>query len=171
MDELDLSRVTIRPLNDHDSLEQLTGLLHRAYKSLAELGLRYVATYQTVDITRRRVSKGICFVAECDGKLIGTIMYNPDQFTGLWSWYEREGVAKISQLGVEPSWQGRGLGRMLVEAAETRAREDGAKELALDTAEPATHLIDWYGRMGYRLVGHADWEVTNYRSVIMSKKL
>jgi hypothetical protein len=45
------------------------------------------------------------------------------------------------------------------------------KELALDTAEPAAHLIDWYQRLGFALVGHWKWGGANYRSVLMSKNL
>lgn len=44
-------------------------------------------------------------------------------------------------------------------------------ELALDTAVPATHLIDRYKRLGYRTVAHYQRDVTNYRSVIMSKEV
>ena len=55
--------------------------------------------------------------------------------------------------------------------AETCAERDGAAELALDTAEPARHLIDWYTRLGYRFIEYAQWDVTNYRSVVMSKRL
>lgn len=54
---------------------------------------------------------------------------------------------------------------------EARAAETGAVEIALDTAEPATHLVAWYGRRGYRLIEHAQWGHTNYRSVIMSKRV
>ena len=43
--------------------------------------------------------------------------------------------------------------------------------LALDTAEGATHLIDWYAKLGFEFVEYTQWEVTNYRSVIMAKPL
>jgi hypothetical protein len=43
--------------------------------------------------------------------------------------------------------------------------------MALDTAEPAAHLIAFYNRLGYRFIEHAQWRMTNYRSVIMSKTL
>ena len=46
-----------------------------------------------------------------------------------------------------------------------------ADEVALDTAEGATHLISIYARRGYRLVEHVRWQHATYRSVIMSKRL
>src|SRR5579864_3313349 len=47
----------------------------------------------------------------------------------------------------------------------------GAGALALDTAEPATDLIRFYSRHGYRIVETVQWEEVNYRSVVMSKQL
>jgi ribosomal protein S18 acetylase RimI-like enzyme len=58
-----------------------------------------------------------------------------------------------------------------MELVEDRARRTGADEIALDTAEEAGVLIAWYQRLGYRLVDTADWEITNYRSVVLSKRL
>jgi hypothetical protein len=52
-----------------------------------------------------------------------------------------------------------------------RARELGAREIALDTAEPATHLVSWYTRLGFRFVEHWQWSYTNYRSVVLSRAL
>ncbi len=163
------SEVTIRPLGDGDSLVALTEILNRAYAQLADMGFRYVATWQDEEITRRRVGRGECLVAEVDGRIVGTLLLEYPARGA--PYYESEGVAKFQQFGLEPGWQGRGIGRGLLERAEILARERGARELALDTAEGATHLIEMYERWGYRLVGEADWEVTNYRSVIMSKEL
>lgn len=47
----------------------------------------------------------------------------------------------------------------------------GARELACDTAEGAVHLIAMYRKRGFRQVGTADWEGTNYMSVVLSKSL
>ena len=59
----------------------------------------------------------------------------------------------------------------MVAECEALARADSAAELALDTAKPAWQLIEWYERLGFAVVGSADWPETNYESVIMSKSL
>ena len=91
--------------------------------------------------------------------------------SGHCEWYALPGVARFGQFGVLPECQGLGVGSRLLDRIESRALELGAVELACDTAEGATHLIEMYSRRAYRLVGHADWEETNYRSVILSKGL
>lgn len=170
---------TIRTLTPDDSLEDLTELLHRAYAPLAERGLRYLATYQDVETPRARKTKGRCFVACVGTTLVGTITLYPPR-TGLNhgnlesdepEWYQQPGVAGFGQYGVEPAWKGQGIGRALHATVEQAARDLGAVELACDTAAPATALIEMYARWGYRVVAETRWDVTNYRSVILSKQL
>jgi GNAT superfamily N-acetyltransferase len=165
------NNITIRQLCESDSLDDLTELLHRAYKHLADLGLKYVATYQDVDITRKRLKNGTCYIAESDGLIVGTVLYRqPGQAKGC-EFYGRPDIAHVSQLGVEPDLQRNGIGAKLMRHCEVIAARDGASELSLDTAESAGHLIEWYERLGYRFVEYIDWEITNYRSVIMSKRV
>ena len=59
----------------------------------------------------------------------------------------------------------------VLERFEELARAKGAIELACDTAEHAHHLRQWYDRMGYRFIEFVQWDVTNFRSVILSKRL
>ncbi len=163
--------VKIRALGVDDDLFALTSLLHRAYAKLAAMGLNFVATSQDVDTTRERIEGAECFVAEMDGRIVGTIVFRDRSRTAGCAWYDREDVASFGQFGVEPGLQGSGVGARLLAHVEERAKETGANELALDTAEPATHLIDYYSRHGYRIVDRVKWDVVNYSSVIMSKHL
>jgi ribosomal protein S18 acetylase RimI-like enzyme len=163
--------MVIRELRDDDSLEELTGLLHRSYKALADMGLYYFATHQTVEQTRKRISDKSVFVAVRDSTIIGTILYlKPGKPSGA-EFFERPDVAKVGQLAVEPDLQRQGIATQLMHHVEEVARGDGASELSLDTAESASHLIEWYKRLGYRFVEYVRWDVTNYRSVILSKAL
>lgn len=156
-------------------------MLHRAYAPLAERGFRYLATHQGPETTRKRAQKGDCFVAVDDeGRILGTIVVYPpasrldhgnESGADGPAWYKRPGVATFGQYGVDPSTKGFGLGRELHRTAEAHARGLGAIELACDTAAPATELVAMYERWGYRIVGSFDWEVTNYQSVVMSKRL
>lgn len=156
-------------MNEADSFEALTELLHRAYAPLAALGFRYLATHQDVATTRRRAESGECYVALLSGRVIGTIVIVPPRGSTRCDWYARTDVWCLSQFAIEPALQGRGYGGQLLAFAEARARELGAREVAVDTAESAHHLIRYYSTRGYREVGHAQWEHTNYRSVILSK--
>jgi predicted N-acetyltransferase YhbS len=161
--------IIVRPLGPDDSIGELTDLLHRAYAQLAKMGLRFLATHQDDAMTAKRISHGECFVALRNGELCGTILYKPRAGeAGGPPWYGREGVAGIAQFAVEPKLQANGR---LIDMVEQQARESGAAEISLDTAEPATHLVGWYSRLGYRFIEHWQWSYTNYRSVVLSKSL
>jgi GNAT superfamily N-acetyltransferase len=161
----------IRRLCSEDSLEELTDLLHRAYAGLAAMGFRYVATHQDVEITSRRVTEAECYVAELGHRVVGTIAFKDAGTAKGCPWYDRPDVASFHQFAVEPTLRMRGIGRRLMETAERRAGETGAAEIAIDTAEGASHLIEMYDRRGYRFIEYAQWDTTNYRSVIMSRRL
>jgi GNAT superfamily N-acetyltransferase len=164
--------IAIRRLDERDSYDELTALLHRAYASLAELGFRYLATHQDVETTKQRCSKGECYVATVEERVAGTILVSePHRRATHHEWYDRPEVAILSQFGVDPPHQGRGIGRLLLDFGERRAAELGALEVSVDTAVGATHLVRLYESRGYRRVAEAQWEHTNYRSVLLSKRL
>ncbi|HEV7345582.1 MAG TPA: GNAT family N-acetyltransferase [Devosia sp.] len=163
--------IELRQLAATDSIPELTQLLHRAYARLADMGLRYMATHQSDEVTLERARSGECWVAVLNGEVVGTILFKSADRTRGSAWLDRPEVASLGQFAVAPELQGAGLGGRLMDLVEQRGSDTGAEEIALDTAEPATHLVGWYGRRGYRLIEHAQWQHTNYRSVIMSKRL
>ena len=161
----------VRELAPTDSIADLTAVLHAAYARLGGMGFNYTAVDQTEEVTRKRISRGLCLVATDNCALVGTIMFHaPGQSAGC-PCYERPDVATIGQFGVLPGRQGNGIGSRLLREAEKLAVASGATKLALDTSEGADHLVAWYEREGFRFVEHAQWEGKTYRSVIMSKQL
>jgi len=165
-----LINITLRPFSPTDSIEALTQLINAAYQPLAERGFRYLGSYQDAKKTAERIAQGECWVAEVDGVIVGTIRYRPPGPSSN-PWYAQPGVASFGQFAVVAGYQKHGIGGKLLEAAEQLARRDGAHELACDTAEGATDLVAYYNKRGYRLVGYANWDITNYRSVLLSKTL
>ena len=167
------NEIVIRTIKKEDSISELTTVLHSAYKKLKDMGLEYVASYQSEETTRNRIESSYrCYVAEYGSKIIGTIcLYAPKHHENS-KWYSNSFVSKFGQFAVNPSYQKLGIGSKLINIAEASAREiQGVTELSLDTAETANHLIAYYGKKGFRYIEHIKWDVTNYKSVVMSKKL
>jgi GNAT superfamily N-acetyltransferase len=163
--------VAIRAFRADDAIPPITALLHAAYAPLARMGFRYLATHQDDATTLRRLQRGFAFVAELDGVIVGTITLRPPPAQSDCAWYLRPGVFSFGQFAVSPDLQRRGIGLRMLQFIEQQARDRGATELALDTAEGAIHLCQWYERLGFRFIEHVTWPVTNYRSVILSKQL
>jgi len=165
------AQVSIRALRGDDSIEELTRLLHRAYATLARLGLNFTAAHQTPETTRRRVEHGQCFVAVDGARLVGTILVNSVVPNPLGERFGKPHAASIHQLAVAPHGRGRGVGSRLLAHAEGWAEKLGFSDIALDTAESAPQLLAYYVRRGYRSVSSVQWAGKTYRSIIMSKEL
>mgnify|MGYP001350260160 CR=1 FL=1 len=160
---------------EHDSIEELTSLLHLSYKRLADMGLKFVATYQTAEYTKNFIKNGVCFVSKNDNdKIIATVMYYNSTFHEEEidpAWYKNDFVAYFGKFAVHTDYQCQGIGGIMMDFVENYAKSKGKTELALDTSEKAVHLIKYYEKRGYRFIQNHQWSVTNYRSVIMSKTL
>jgi GNAT superfamily N-acetyltransferase len=161
----------IRLLDENDSLDELTAFLHECYTVLADAGLRFLATHQDTDTTRRRIEKGECYIIKNESGFIATVCYYPPGVPHDADWYKQPGISVISQFAVAPRYRRLGIGSMIMDFIEKKALADGANEVALDTSEKAGHLINYYSKRGYRFIEYKQWSVTNYRSVILSKKL
>lgn len=165
------SPITIRPWEPTDDVDGLTAMIHRAYAGLADQGFRYHATWQDAATTQHRLNQGVPFVAVQNEVVVGTItLYVPPNVSGC-DWYDRGDVACFGQFGVEPHLQRHGIGSQLLDTIESETRRRGIPNLSLDTAEEATHLVEMYTRHGFTKIGTVDWEITNYRSILMNKPM
>lgn len=165
--------IVVRLIQPSDSFTEMTEMLHLSYRRLAEMGLRFMATHQGKDITRdRALTNALCLVAISNNKIIGTITLNYPGWTKGTAFYEQSHVAHFGQFAVVPEFQKGGLGSLLLDTIEQIAFTAlGAIELALDTAEHAHHLLEYYSKRGYRFIEYVQWGEVNYRSKILSKSL
>lgn len=152
-------------LAQDSDVPRIRHLVNSAYKELADMGLNYTATYQDEQVTRERISKGRAFLLEKEGLLIGTVLLKKE------NWFTGKNSAYVSQLAVTPALKSQGLGSLLMDACEELARREGFDSIQLDTAKPASHLVAWYTKRGYKIVGETHWEGKTYESWIFEKTL
>jgi len=88
--------------------------------------------------------KQVILLAEQGGRLVGCVQVTD----------KGEALAYLGMLSVDPDLQGAGLGRRLIAAAETEARNRfGAARMEMTVIAQRRELIDWYVRCGYQLTG------------------
>ncbi|REE19627.1 MULTISPECIES: GNAT family N-acetyltransferase [unclassified Paraburkholderia] len=165
-----VGRVELRRFDPaRDSFVALTALLHRAFTQLGAMGLNCTCADQTVETTRMRATRGDCYVAVCDGRIVGTMTLYATERGSACELYRRDGIASLRQFAVEPAWQARGIGTLLIAFADHWAAARGYAELALDTPQAAAHLIAFYRGQGFRIVDFVRFDGKNYDSAILSK--
>lgn len=173
MKTVKLDGIIYRKIMAEDDLEAITILLNQSYKKLYDMGLHYVAANQDLHTTKERIEEAhTCYVGVLDQEIIATIaLYEPKPSKSC-AWYNQDYVAKIGQFAVKEDLQGYGIGSRMMALAENEARKiKNVRALALDTAETAHHLIDFYKKRGYEYIEKVSWKSTNYESLILSKSL
>jgi ribosomal protein S18 acetylase RimI-like enzyme len=82
-----------------------------------------------------------CFPPNGDVLGIVSFQYRPDDLY-------------LSLLSVAPEWQDRGIGRKLLDFAETHARSLQKQAILITVLHIRTELISWYERRGYIITGN-----------------
>lgn len=98
---------------------------------------------------------GTILVAEDEGRILGTIMLATGASTELG---DSGGTADIRALAVDPGGQGRGLGRLLLRSAISRAAADGVHRLLLSTQPDMRAAHHLYETEGFRRAPGLDWQ-------------
>lgn len=77
-------------------------------------------------------------------------------------------TAQIRTMAVHPDWQGKGLGRFLVEYMEDKAREAGAANLVLEARQNA---VKFYESLGYQITKESYLLFGEIQHYTMEKKM
>lgn len=126
------SQPTIRPLRDGDE-PGVVALWHAA-------GVSRPWNDPARDIAfARRDGHSTLLVAEASGRIVGSAMLGEDGHRG-WVYY----------VAVEPSRQGSGLGRQLMDAAEAWLAARGVWKVQLLVREDNRAVVEFYERLGYK---------------------
>lgn len=111
-----------------------------------------------LDDYRALVARGVVQVA-CEGETAdGVVVLIP-----------QEGFMLLDNIAVSPRAQGRGVGRLMLEAAEAAARAAGYRSIELYTNEAMTENVGLYARIGYVETRRA--EEKGFRRIYMAKAL
>jgi GNAT superfamily N-acetyltransferase len=137
-------KISFRLITKDDPIERVNYILRMSYAPLASAGMKYAASHEDVEATKRNIEKGECHLVLIKNMIIGCVnLRRPGAELGP-AWYSQSGIVTFGRFAVLPQFQGQGIGGKLLDYTEARAQELGAKEIAFDTSEKALHLIKMY---------------------------
>ena len=85
---------------------------------------------------------GAIYLAKAENKIIGTAAVIN----------EHEGIFELAKMTVEPSWQGQGISRLLIEKCIEKATSLGAKKIILFSNSQLQPAISLYSKYGFKHV-------------------
>lgn len=147
----------IRPIRP-DEHAAAGKLIVRAYRQVHD-DLGDYADVLTAVAHRVEVGAQVLVAVGDDGELVGCVTYVPPGIAADLTEWDDPPAGGIRMLAVEPSRQGRGIGRALADACVRAAAEQGVPRLHLNTTDrvPAAHRL--YRSMGFVRVPDLDVEV------------
>lgn len=134
--------------------ENLHHLIKLAYASNREYGINFAAVTADIDLIEHHIKTNICYLAEENGKLVGTISLRMP-------WGLQPGPSGVPHIGwfaVDPTLGKKGIGSKILEWLETEILQDQLKVpfVTLGTADKHPWLADMYTRKGYQKFAEKD---------------
>lgn len=141
--------VTIRVAKPRDA-KAIVSVMQKAYaqyKNRIEPPLQAL-TVGTSDVAAEiRVPGRGYLVAVTDDRIVGCVRYRLLRGRG-------GRMLELSRLAVDPAYRGCGTGSALMAAGEDIARRAGVRELRGNVRVAMSSLLDYYGRMGWQVLGY-----------------
>jgi GNAT superfamily N-acetyltransferase len=140
---------SIRRAGEAD-LDAIAALFAPALEPYRGRGADWILDSYLVDLVdvHSRFEVAETYVAELDGRVVGSVAFYPDVVLEGWSNLP-DGWAGFRALAVDPAARGAGIGRALVEHCIRRAREVEAPVLGIHTIDLLTDAMRLYERLGF----------------------
>ena len=106
---------------------------------------------------------------ELEGQAIHIIAIDGDKIVGCGrAHFNTEDEAQIRYMAVENEWQGKGVGKLILDELERRVLEKGAKKIVLHARE---NVVRFYEKNGYNIIKESHTLFGEIKHFLMTKNL
>ncbi|MCL6494000.1 MAG: GNAT family N-acetyltransferase [Ignavibacterium sp.] len=104
-----------------------------------------------------------------EGQAIHIIAIDGDKIVGCGrAHFNTEDEAQIRYMAVENEWQGKGIGKLILDELERRVLEKGAKKIVLHARE---NVVRFYEKNGYNIIKESHTLFGEIKHFLMTKNL
>lgn len=135
----------------HTDVEQINQLVNSAYRG--DSSRKGWTTEADLLDGARVVPEAIMALLEKPGSVILLYRDAHQQIRGCVNLQEKEGLLYFGMFAVDPQYQGEGIGKKLLLAAEEYARSKGIRVIQMTVISVRNELINWYKKYGFQDTG------------------
>ncbi len=153
-----------------EEVEIVLEILNEAADWLRLKGInQWQSRYFTRDFVSEGMGKGEVYLGRLDNQIVGTITL---QWSGpLWWGATLMNAAYFHRLAVRRGYAAKGLGRAVIEWAESKAKAAGKSYLRLNCQFENPRLRRYYEDLGLKYRGEASLPDRSFRSALYEKRL
>jgi predicted N-acetyltransferase YhbS len=119
-----------------DDADTLAAIINRAF--IVEAFFKIGERTSSADVAGLMRKGGTFLIAEDNETPVGCVFVKANGATGY-----------FGMLSIEPAQQGKGLSRLLIDAAEAHLREAGCRQAEIEVVNLRTELPPFYEKFGY----------------------
>ena len=138
----------------------VSGYLTRYAQKMPEVVLTERRKSELRDVASKRRA-ALVLVAEIDGRVVGTVAVWPPNSPASEAWLPE--ACDLRHLAIDPAVQGRGLSKPLLDEAERRARQMGARFVCLHVRRGNKGVAALYMGRGYVRAPEGDLDLPEVR--------
>lgn len=140
-----------------EQLPEITKMYDEVVELMNENGIyQWGEDYPNPDLLKRDQEKGDLYLLKKDGKIAGAVVLNEEydpEYNQI-PWRDRSGkFLVVHRLCINPSFQGQGISKILLDEIEEFAKERGYSSIRLDTYMPNEKAMNLYESQGYERRG------------------
>lgn len=157
-------RIKVLPKPDNISWDNIHEVLYNAHENNRLQGVNMRTALLSGEQLKERVGDGKCFVALCDGVLVGTASV---RIVKRHKWYHKGEIADFMLLGILPGYGGLGIFSKLLHCIYDYSRSNNTPVVELDTAEGNMKMRGIAERIGFQYVSIKASPYVKHYSVVM----
>ena len=138
-----------------DERETLGRITLEAYRDLERVPHLGPYENELMDVTSRDLDSEVYVALDDEGAPVGGVTYVPDSERST-SEFDDPEAGGIRMLAVDPTYQGRGVGRALVETCIARARAQDRRRVILHSTPVMVKAQALYKRLGFQFAPELD---------------